>query len=219
MSVGDSRAARILGGDEFSFSAAVGGWRGLLESAAPGIVFVVAFLAWGGWAVPVAASLGVVAILAVIRAFQRTALTQVFSGVLGVALGAVWAWRSGDASGYFVPGLWANGAYLVATLATMVARWPLAGIVIGLVHGIGTTWRQDSLAMRLSQWATAVLAGVFAIRLAIELPLYFADEVAALGTAKLALGLPLFALALWLMWLIVRPVGRNLAPQDRPRQT
>lgn len=219
MSLGDSRAARALGGDQFSFTDAVGGWRGLIESAAPGAVFVVAFLAWGGWAVPVVASVAVVAIMAVIRALQHSPLTQVLSGVVGVGVGAVWAWRSGSATGYFVPGLWANAAYLTGTLASMIARWPLAGIVMGLVHGTGTAWRDNPVAMRLSQWATAVLAGVFALRLAVEVPLYFAGRVAALGTAKLALGLPLFALALWLMWLIVRPVGRKPEPPDQPRQT
>jgi hypothetical protein len=219
MSLGDSRAARALGGDQFSFTDAVGGWRGLLESAAPGAVFVVAFLVWGGWAAPVVASVAIVAVLALIRALQRSPLTQVLSGVVGVGVGAVWAWRSGNASSYFVPGLWANAAYLVGTLASMIARWPLAGIVMGLVHGTGTAWRENPVAMRLSQWATAVLAAVFAARLAVEVPLYFADKVAALGTAKLALGVPLFALALWLMWLIVRPVGRKPEPRDQPRQT
>lgn len=54
---------------------------------------------------------------------------------------------------------------------------------------------------------TAILAGMFALRLAVEYPLYLAGDamVSVLGVARLALGLPLFAFTLWLMWLLLRP--------------
>ncbi len=42
----ESAAGRLLGGESFSLHEAIGGWRGFLESSAPGVAFVVAFLVW-----------------------------------------------------------------------------------------------------------------------------------------------------------------------------
>jgi hypothetical protein len=44
------------------------------------------------------------------------------------------------------------------------------------------------------------------VRLAVELPLYFADAIQALGALKLVLGVPLYAATLWVTWLLVRTV-------------
>jgi len=52
--------------------------------------------------------------------------------------------------------------------------------------------------------ATWLWAGLFALRLLVQLPLYLAGAVVALGVARTAMGLPLFALGLWLTWLLVR---------------
>ena len=49
-----------------------------------------------------------------------------------------------------------------------------------------------------------VWSALFLLRLAVQLPLYLAGAVVALGVARTAMGLPLFALGLWLTWLMVR---------------
>ena len=54
--------------------------------------------------------------------------------------------------------------------------------------------------------ATWFWVGLFAIRLAIEVPLYFADNVTALGVVRLITSVPLYALCLWATWLLVRGV-------------
>jgi hypothetical protein len=51
-----------------------------------------------------------------------------------------------------------------------------------------------------------LLIGLFAARLAVQLPLYFSHQTALLGIAKLAMGAPPFVALLWLSWLIMRPV-------------
>jgi hypothetical protein len=45
---------------------------------------------------------------------------------------------------------------------------------------------------------------VFALRLVVEVPLYLASNVAALGIAKVVLGLPLYAPVVLMTWLFVR---------------
>ncbi|WP_061965579.1 DUF3159 domain-containing protein [Demequina aurantiaca] len=214
-----ARGAQLLGGEDFSFAAAIGGPRGFVESILPGLVFVVAYITVGGFQVPVIASVVVVVAMVAARLIQRTPVTQALSGVLGVALGAVWAWRSGDAGEYFLPGLWINAAYLAAVLITMIVGWPVVGIAVGLLRGLGTSWRKDRALRRRMQLATAVLAATFLLRLVVQVPLYMSDNVAALGTAKLAMGVPLFALSLWVMWLLVGSVGRPQAARDQPQQT
>jgi hypothetical protein len=58
--------------------------------------------------------------------------------------------------------------------------------------------------MRAFARATWLWAGLFLLRLLIQLPLYLAGAVVALGVARTALGLPVFGLGLWLTWLLVR---------------
>ncbi|MFI2102175.1 DUF3159 domain-containing protein [Isoptericola sp. NPDC019693] len=79
---------------------------------------------------------------------------------------------------------------------------PLAALV---------AWRKDPELVRRYTLATWFWAGLFALRLAVKVPLYFADSVGWLGTAHLVLGVPLWGLVLWLTWVVVRG-----AHDDRP---
>lgn len=212
------RGLRAIAGEDFSFVDAVGGVRGLVESTLPGLVFVVVFVATRELVPSLVGSL-VVALGAVVwRLLQRTPVTQALSGLLGIAVGVAWAWWSGRAQDFFAGGLLANVGYLVAMVVSIVVRWPAVGVVVGLVRGEDTAWRTDPARARERRrfvWATWVMAAVFALRLAVQVPLYLAGEsaVGALGTAKLAMGVPLFAVALWLTWLLV---GSRAARADLP---
>jgi hypothetical protein len=212
-------AAAQLASDDFDWAEAIGGWRGLAESVAPGGVFVTAFLIWGGYRIPVIASVSVVLLMVAVRVLQRTPMTQALGGLFGVGLGAIWAWRAGDANEYFVPGFWYTGVYTLALIVSMLVRWPAAGIVVGLLKGWGSRWRTDPQAMRRFQFATGFYVSTQVMRLAIQLPLYFAGATAALGVAKLALGIPLLALSLFVMWQMVRNVELPEEPEDQPQPT
>jgi len=208
------RVSRVLAAEEFSFTEAIGGWRGFAESVLPGLVFVTTYLVWGGFQIPVIAAVSVVIVMVAARLVQRTPVTQALAGSFGVALGAVWAWRAGEAGEYFVPGFWITGAYALAVLVSMVVRWPAVGMVMGLVKGWGSQWRAHPALMKRFQLATGVFAASQLIKLAVQLPLYFAGAVAALGTARLAMGLPYFALTLWVLWLMVRNAALPQEQQD-----
>lgn len=66
-------------------------------------------------------------------------------------------------------------------------------------------------------WLSWLWAGVFALRLAVEVPLWWMGQVAQLGVAKLILGVPLFALAAWLSWLGIRPFGQLVNQENEAR--
>jgi len=195
---------RAVAGAEFSAKESVGGVRGMIESSAPGIVFVTAYLIWGGYRIPTIAALATVILMVIARLIVRERVIHAFGGVFGVALGALWAWRFADPGEYFVPGFWINGATFAGLALSILVGWPIVGVVVAIVRGAPMEWRQDSRLRRRFGWATAIMAGLFAAKLVVQLPLYWAHEVAALGVAKLAMGVPLFVLVAWWIWLVVR---------------
>ncbi len=209
------RGLESLLGDDFSISDAVGGVRGLAESAAPGIVFVAVYVATSSLTPALVAAVAVTLVAVVLRLVQRTPVTQALAGVIGVAIGVFWAWRSGDAQDYFAYGLWTNGVYLVANLVSIVVGWPLVGVVVGLFRGEGTAWRRNPAERARYTWATWVWVAMFGLRLAVQVPLYLGASVGWLGTARLVMGVPLWALTLWVTWLLVRTPGSSPA-RSRP---
>lgn len=211
-------AAAVLAAEEFSVADAIGGWRGLAESALPGVAFVTAFIVWGGFLVPTIAALTIVVAMVAIRLVQRAPITQAIGGVFGVLLGAIWAWRAGEASAYFVPGLWLTGALTFAVVVSMVVRWPAAGVVVALLKGWDSSWRKHQRIVRVMQFASGVYVASQVLRLAVQVPLYLAGSTATLGVTKLAMGAPLLVLTLWIMWLMVRRVELPQVPQAQPQQ-
>ncbi|WNB84435.1 DUF3159 domain-containing protein [Cellulomonas sp. ATA003] len=207
--------AAVLG-DDFSVADAVGGVRGLAESVAPGIVFVAVYVATSSLTPALVASVAVTVVAVVLRLVQRTPITQALAGVVGVAIGVFWAWRSGEAQDYFAYGLWTNAAYGVACLVSVLVGWPLVGIVVGLLRGEGTAWRADRVVRRRYAWATWVWVAMFGARLLVQVPLYLGASVGWLGTARLVMGVPLWALTLWVTWLLVRTPGSAPAPSRQP---
>jgi hypothetical protein len=149
-------------------------------------------------------AVGLVVVLTIARLVRRESPRQAVAGLVGVVFAAFIAQRSGKAENFFLPGLLLNAAYASAFLISIVVRWPLVGVIAGQVDGEGSSWRDDRRRVRVFTRATWMWVGLFLLRLAVQLPLYLAGAVVALGIARTAMGLPLFGLALWLTWLMVR---------------
>ena len=203
------RGVGAIASEDFSALTAVGGVRGLIESVLPGLVFVVLYLLTYDLTISLISSLGVAVIATVARLISGTTLQQAFAGFFGVAIGAFWAWRTGEAQDYFAFGLWTNAAYLAGCLISMIARWPLVGLIVGVLTGKPSQWRAHPAQRRAYTWATGVWAALFAARLAVQLPLYLGASVGWLGSMRLLMGVPLWALALWITWLLVRGPMRS----------
>jgi hypothetical protein len=183
---------------------AVGGPLGMAETAIPGVAFVAVY-PFAGTTPAAVVALAIAAVLAVVRLARRETPRHALSGVVGVAFGAFIATHSGKAENFFLPGLLANAAYASAFLISVAIRRPLVGYVVGAVDGEGVGWRDDPRRVKAFTRASWVWAGLFLLRLAVQLPLYLAGAVVALGVAKTAMGLPLFALGLWLTYRLARP--------------
>ncbi|MGP5482488.1 DUF3159 domain-containing protein [Brachybacterium alimentarium] len=156
--------------------------------------------------VPVAsvAAVVVVAVLFIARLIQRQSPATVLGGLIGVGLGAVLAIRSGDGTDFYAPGIAINVISLVVLLVSLIARRPLIGLLVGALDPRVEDWASDPLARRVYTRATLLFAGLYLAKLVVQVPLLLTGHVAALGVAKLAMGLPAFAVIAYLVWLMHR---------------
>jgi hypothetical protein len=193
---------------------AVGGPLGMAETSLPAVAFVIAYTASGSDTNTAAiVAVGLALVLTVARLVKRESPQHALSGLIGVGFAAFVATRSGKAENFFLPGLLANAAYASAFLISIAVRRPLVGIIVTKLDGEDGGWRADPRRMRAFMLASWLWAGLFLLRLVVQLPLYLAGAVVALGVAKTAMGLPLFGLGLWLTWLLVR---RHRVPAPAP---
>lgn len=190
-----------------SLLSSMGGTLGIAESVSPGFVFLAI------WSFSKNAPMSAIAASAVALAFiiarliSKKAVTQALVGAAGVAITAFMVLRDGGAAAdYFIPGFITNVAYGTVLFLSILIRWPLIGLLIGTLTGHVSAWRKDSAKLRLFTLATAMWTAMFALRLVVQLPLFFTNQIEALGVARLVMGLPLYAMTIWLTWLMVRRV-------------
>lgn len=203
------QADRTATGSERSSSPdlieAMGGRYGIAESVLPGIVFIGVYSLGGSQIEPAAwAAVAVAAVFAALRISRRETIQFAIAGLVGVGLSAFIASRTGRAEDFFVPGLFLNAGYAAAYAISIAVRYPLLGVIMGPLTGEGMAWRKDPSQLRAYSRASWIWVGMFVLRLAAQLPLYLAGSVVALGVVRTAMGLPLFALALWTSYLVLR---------------
>jgi hypothetical protein len=211
---------------------ALGGVRGMLEAAVPTAVFTITYLVGHDLRRALVISVAGTLVLLGIRLVQRSTAQFVFNSLVGIGVGALFAWRAarggGDANdqalAYFAPGLLYNAGYAVVMATTVLVRWPLVGFLVGSVTGDPTGWQKDRAVVRLCSRLTWLLVLPCLLRLAVQGPMYLAGRnrwwdpdsaIAALGTAKLAMGWPLqvaaFAAMAWLLGRDRTPVSPDEA--------
>lgn len=192
---------------------AMGGEMGVVETALPAIAFTAVYSFFG--TNPAAITAVVLAlILTIARLTKRESPRRALSGLVGVAFAAFIAARSGKAENFYLPGLLLNAAYASAFLVSLALRKPLIALVAGRIPGTLANHRDDPRYARRYAMATWLWAGLFSARLVVQLPLYFAGEAVALGVVRTAMGLPLFALGLFLTWRLVRVDEKPASPPD-----
>ena len=192
----------------------IGGWRGLLDSGLPVVVFVLAN-ALAGLQPAIWAAVGAGVVLFGIRLACRQTVQQALSGFFGVLIAAFIASRTGEARGFFLLGIWASFAYAGVFLVSVLARWPLVGSIWEYVDGrdIGTSWRKDRALMRVYIACTLMWVVVFLARALVQRYLYAQDLTGWLAFARLAMSSPVTIGALAVSVLAVRRV-RTTERQD-----
>jgi hypothetical protein len=188
----------------------MGGVPGIVASTVPVLVFVVVNviteLKPALWA-----AIGAGVVVLVWRLVRRDPIQPAISGLIGVGVCALVANQTGEARGFYLPGLLYSAFLGVVALVSVVVRWPLAGVIWHGINGHGQGWRQDPLLLRAYSWATGIWAFVFAARVVVQGLLYDANAENWLGIARLAMGYPLLAVAILATILIVRRAERSRA--------
>ncbi|HEY3603780.1 MAG TPA: DUF3159 domain-containing protein [Sporichthyaceae bacterium] len=192
---------------------ALGGFRGSLETALPTVAFTISYIISNELRPSLIIGIGVAAVLVVIRAIQRSPMRYVLNSLFGILIAGFFAARSGHAKDAFLPGIITNAAYGAAMILSIVTRWPVVGFVVGTATGDPTGWREDPAMVKLCSKLTWLLVAPCVLRVVIEYPMYQADAIGALGTAKVVLGWPLQVASLAAMGAVLT---RSRTPLANP---
>lgn len=187
----------------------MGGVSGLIYSSVPVVVFVLANALYG-LSAGIWSALGSAVVITVLRVVRKEPLQPAVSGFFGVAIAAFIAYRTGSAKGFFLFGIWSSLVYSCLSVASILLRWPLAGVIWNFLNGTGTGWRKDKPSLLGYDVATLALAAVFGARFVVQRWLYEADYTGWLAFAKIVMGYPLYALALLVVVWAVRRSDKRL---------
>lgn len=182
----------------------MGGVVGLVSSTIPVLVFIVVN-ALTSLQPAIWAAMGGAVAIAIWRLLRKEPLQPAISGVLGVAVCAFIAYRTGSAKGFFLFGIWTSLLYGGIFLISALVRWPLAGVAWSVLNGSGFAWRENRKLLLGYDLATAAWTIVFLARFVVQHWLYNSNETGWLAVARIAMGYPLTALALLVtVWAIRR---------------
>jgi len=193
-------------------SVLLGGPWGAIESMAPTVLFVLAYFASdNSVAVAVSVAIGVAIVLAAIKVSRREKPVRVLTGLLGVAIAALFAAYQDNPLGFFEIRVLANILSALAFAVSILVRRPLMGVIIGPLMGTGMRWRQDPDLLRAYSRVTWLWAILSLVRAAIQVPLIQANQLAWLGATPF-LFYGLVALTIAASWWVIR----KTLPPDHP---
>lgn len=180
---------------EPSLGELLGGRRGALDASIPPVVFGVCWLATDrsiGWAALAAVAAGVV--IAVIRLALGGKVVAAVGSVAAVSGAALLAHYTGRAEDFFLVQVLSNVASALAWSVSILVRWPLLGVVVGVLLGQKTRWRKDPDLVRAYGRASWVwVLGQYTLRVAVFGYLWWSGWIVALATARAVLTWPLVA--------------------------
>ncbi len=198
-------------------SEALGGRRGIVESAVPTVLFTVMFVITHELRLSLIVSITATVALLLVRLVQRSTVQFVLNALIGIGIAALFASRSGEARDVFLPGILYNAGYAAVFIFSIVIGWPLVGFMIGSITGDPTGWHDDKSIVRLCSQMSWLFVAPCVLRVLVQYPLYLGDHIALLGTAKVVLGWPLqlasFAAMAWLLSRNRTPLEPNAEPE------
>ncbi|MEI7419404.1 MAG: DUF3159 domain-containing protein [Actinomycetes bacterium] len=190
-----------------SLLASIGGFQGLIESTLPGFLYVLTFAIWRNLTISIGTVVVAVLSLTIRHFIKKRPVTQLIGSLVGIGLAIYLTLRPGGQAGdFYLKDFWTNGIYGSVLLLSVLIRLPIIGVMVGLFTNQGLTWRKDRRKLMFFDLVTLLWVGLFATRLAVELPLYFMGDIVTLGFIKLVLGLPFYLTMIWVSWLLLRKV-------------
>nr|WP_243869935.1 DUF3159 domain-containing protein [Amycolatopsis granulosa] len=189
----------------------LGGRNGAIDASLPPLAFVIGWLAagssiaWGS-----AAAIAVAVVVGVVRLVRGDKARAVVVSLAAVIVAALIALHTGRAQDFFLIQVLSNVASALLWVTSVVVRWPLLGVVVGLLLGQKTRWRRDPDLVRAYSRASLVWSLQYVLRVAVYLPLWWAGELVALGVSRTVLTWPLQALTIAVSgWVLYRALPRD----------
>ena len=199
--------------DRESLASVLGGRKGAIDASLPPLAFVIGWLAAGSsiaWGAGAAIACAVV--VGAVRLVRGDTARAVVVSLAGVIIAALIALHTGRAQDFFLIQLLSNVASVLLFWASVAARWPLLGVVVGLLLGQKTRWRKDPALLKAYSRASMAWSCQYLLRVAVYLPLWWTGELVALGIARTVLTWPLQALTIAVSgWVLYRTL-----PDDHP---
>ncbi|MCU1644223.1 MAG: hypothetical protein JWN03_4498 [Nocardia sp.] len=179
----------------------------MIDAVVPNGSFLIGY-ALAGPLVGVTAALVVASVLVLIRVLRSERLRLIAMSFCGVLLQAALVLGTGEGRNFFLSWLVINAALLIVFAGSLVRGRP---ITVRIARRAGLPEAPD-----VHQRLTGYWLGLWALHLAVGVPLYLANQVVALGIAHFVLGLPaLFALAVLSWRLLTRPAEPSPARHYR----
>jgi Protein of unknown function (DUF3159) len=202
----------------------LGGVRGLIESSIPVLAFVLLNVVLGSsglelakrtalaWAI--AGAVGTAVLIGVFRLARKQPVRHAVNGIFGIAVGAILAWRTGDAKNFYLPGILITLAQVAVFLVSVVARRPIIGYVWGvLANGGKHDWLDQPRLFRTFQWLTLVWAGSLFVRAGVQGWLWLRDDATAIGVVRILVSWPIYAATFaFTVWAVRRVTHRPEEP-------
>ncbi|MFC5338273.1 DUF3159 domain-containing protein [Leucobacter denitrificans] len=183
---------------------AIGGIRGIFEAIVPSLVFIVLYVFTQDARLSALVPGAMAVLLVIFRLIQRETVVSALSGMLGVGIAVLITLITGRGVDYFLSGFITNIAWAVVLIGSILVGRPIIGLIAGFIDGDTKKWRIEPRLRRASTWLTVMWLGLFIARLAVQLPMYLSEQVGALGVARIAMGIPLFAIVLIATWFGIR---------------
>ncbi len=162
--------------DTESLLAQMGGLRGLLDSAVPATVFVLANLVGDGdLTIPIVLSLVAGMLVVVLRRARGESVQQAFSGFFGLAIAVVFARATGTGEGFFLPGIITTGLTGVAFLVSLLIGKPAVAYALTAYDPRYAAWKVHEPLRRACRLATAFWTLTFFIRAGVAAFVYTRD--------------------------------------------
>ena len=188
----------------------LGGWYGVVETAAPPVLFVGAYLLTGrNLTIAVIVGIAVGILLAAIRLARKERPGRVLGALLVVVLGAIFAARTGNAADFFWPRVLANVLSALAFAFSIAIRWPLLGVIVGPMLGTRMRWRNDPVLLKAYSRATWWWVLLSVIRGAIQIPLILNDQLVWLAAVSVLFYVLVVLTVAASWWTIKRTIGSD----------
>lgn len=201
----------------------LGGVRGLIESSVPVLAFVLLNTVLTNdrldlvadkrvglyWAIGGAVATAVA--IAIYRLYRREPIRHAVNGLVGIALGAYLAARSGQAKDFYLPGILLTLGQAVILLISVGFRKPIIGYVWAVMANRGQhDWLAKPGMLKMFQWLTVAWAISLIVRGGVQGLLYLAGEANLLGIARIFLSWPIYGGMLALtVWAVRRNTRRT----------